>query len=162
MKAPITKAAIAFVVLAACDGAQESPTHPWLPPVSVVTANYLLRIYGDPVQPLQEVQVLADGVVIYSGPLMGRGLYDFYYDDPWHVSGDLGTLPLEAGRHMLSLRVTRQAASPSTYHVSGRIEAVRKVDGITVDSQGASWDESVTLATGDSWTGVFEIRTWRD
>ncbi len=161
MKAPKTKVAVALLILAACDGTNESPTHPWLPRVGVVTANYHLSLHGDPVQPLREVQVLADGVVVYSGPPMGSGIYDFYYDDPWFVSGDLGTLTLEAGRHTLALRVTRQAVSPTTYHVSARVEAVHKVNGVTVDTQGASWEESVTLATGDAWTGVYEIREWR-
>src|SRR5687768_449683 len=70
------------------------------------------------------------------------------------------TLVLE-GRHRLSLKVTRQAVSPATYRLSGRVEAVHKVNGVNVDAQSASCEESVTLATGDAWTGTFEIRAWR-
>lgn len=108
--------------------------------------------------------MLADGVVIYSGPPLGGDFYYYghYYSEPLFVSGDLPrAFALEEGRHTLALRVTRQAVSPATYHVSGRVEAVHQVNGVNVDAQGASWEESVTLATGDAWTGVFEIRAWR-
>jgi hypothetical protein len=158
---PITKVAAALVALAACDGSNNSPTQPQLPRVSAVTANYHLTIVSDSGKPPEEVQVLADGVEIYSGPVMGSGYSGYYYDDPWFVSGDLGALALAVGRHTLSIRVARQAVSPTTYHVGGRVEAVHKVHGISVDSQGASWSETVTLVPGETWTGDFEIREWR-
>ena len=152
------KSAVALVIIAACS-TDNSPTQPSLvlPRGSVVHGNYQVTIGVESGSFPEEVQVLADRVLIYSGPLMGGG----YYFEPRFVSGDLGPIALDAGRHTLSVRVTRLATSPTTYHVSGRVEALHQVNGVNVDSQGASWEESVTLTTGQAWTGVFEIRAWR-
>lgn len=155
MKGPLMKVTVALLVLAACGGDSYSPTQPPTPSPAppTVTANYTFAFpyYSSP-RP-HEVQVLLDGVVLFSGPLLAD-----YYED-YYLSGDLGALAV--GRHTLGLKVTRQDPSPTTYLVSARVEAVRKVNSVTVESQGASWEEHVSLATGDAWTGVFEIREWR-
>src|SRR5687768_15747972 len=164
MISPMVTVAVALLVLAACgDDNSYSPTAPPTPappppaPVpsgSSVTANYTLGVYTEGGSGVEEVQVFIDGGIICTGNLQGYWDYDGLCN-----SGDLGTLA--AGRHTLTVKVTRQAVSPTRYDVSNRVEVVLKVDGVTVDSQRASWEESVTLATGDAWTGVFEIRAWR-
>ncbi len=156
--APGAKTAAAFLVLAACGGDSYTPTEARIlpspsPPVSAVTATFTFAFpyYASP-RP-HDVEVPLDGVVRFSGPLQAH-----YYED-YYLSGDLGALA--AGRHTLSLKVTRQDPSPTTYLVSARVEAVHRVNGVPVDSQGATWEEHATLATGAAWTGVFEIREWR-
>ena len=69
MKAPITKVAIALLFLAACDGNANSPTQPQLPRFSAFIANYYFSIGSESGTIPDEVQVLLDGAVIYSGPM---------------------------------------------------------------------------------------------
>lgn len=156
-----TMLAMAVVVMAACDGDRGySPTAPPPPPPppvssgSSVTANYTLGVYHNQAG-VEEVQVLLDGVVLCTGSLQGYWDYDGACN-----YGDLGILAV--GRHTLAVRIARQAVSPTRYDVSNRVELVLKADGVTVDSQGAFWEESVTLATGQAWTGAFDIREWAD
>jgi hypothetical protein len=157
VKAPMTKGAVALLVLAACGGNNSySPTAPPAPSppptVSSVTASYSLEAYRDSGGGVEAVQVLLDGVVVCTGGLGS-------YWDPYDVcnGGDLGSLAV--GRHTLSFRVTSQGVSPTSYEVHARVVVIKR-DGATEKSQGASWDEEVTLATGSTWTGAFDIREW--
>lgn len=158
------KLAVALVVLAACGGGNSySPTAPPtpapLPPPpppptgSSVTGSYSLEAYSSSGAGVEEVQVLLDGVVLCTGPL--GSYWDPYA--PCNGPGDLGSLAV--GRHTLSFRITSQGVPPRSYEVHARVKVVKR-DGGTEQSQAASWDEEVTLATGSTWTGVFEIREW--
>ena len=75
--------------------------------------------------------------MLYSGPLFTGSPWD-YHVSPLFLSGTVSGLA--AGRHTLSLRVTRQENSPARYRVSAHIQVGTQ--------QIAIWDESATLATG--------------
>jgi hypothetical protein len=154
-----TVLAIGAVLLAACDGdGGYNPTLPPAPtptPTSVVAGTYVIYLGNEESDYPTEVQVLLDSAVIWSGPL----LRSFYYpDDPPFVSGRLGSL--STGRHTLSLRILETAHGRETFSLWGRLELTLYINGQTVDSQGASWEESVRLGVGEVWTGEFEIRDW--
>ncbi len=162
MTVQMTRMTFALLLLAACGGDSYSPTQPATPappvptPVSgrSITADYKLGVYTEGGSGVEEVQVLLDGVVLCTGDLAS------YWDQDGKCQlGSLGTLTV--GRHTLAVKVTRQDVSPTRYDVDNRVDVVLTVDGATVDSQRALWEEQLTLATGEAWTGVFEIREWR-
>jgi hypothetical protein len=157
-----TVLAIGAVLLAACDGGGGyNPTLPPAPtptPTYVVAGTYVIYLGNEESDYPTEVQVLLDSAVIYTGPLLRSFYYSYYPDDPPFVSGRLGSL--STGRHTLSLRILETAHGRETFSLSGRLELTLEINGWTVDSQGASWEESVRLGAGEAWTGEFEIRDW--
>jgi hypothetical protein len=152
----MTKIAAALLILAACGGNSYSPTQPSTalplppppPPGGSVTGGYSLDFRSESGAGVEEVQVLLDGVVICTGMMLSA----WDYGDSCN-SGNLG--PLAVGRHALSVRVTRAPISPTLYLLSGGVTFA--ADGVTAKTI-ATWNESVSLAMGEAWTGIFEIQ----
>lgn len=159
MRVLSTALAAAVTLLAACDGS--SPTQPKPVVTSSVTTGYSMDISDAAGSVPQEVEVRYDGALVHRGGLV---VYPWDYGGaPTHVAGELGAPA--AGRHTIELRVTQQSSSPTHYLVRARVELVLKENGLAVGSRAlASWDQSVRLATGESWRGDFEIdaaaETW--
>jgi hypothetical protein len=156
MKAPMMKIAAALLIMAACGGDGYSPTQPSTPlplpppppPGGSVTGGYSLDFWSESGAGVEEVQVLLDGVMICTGMMLGK----WDYGDSCN-SGNLGRLAV--GRHALSVRVTRAPISPTLYQVSGGVAFA--ADGVTAKTI-ATWNEPVSLAIGEAWTGLFEIQ----
>ena|SRR5688572_4514535 len=163
MKARLTKLATALVLLAACGGdSGYSPTAPRTPlppptpaPVGGLLQGHFYFSVGSSNRP-EEVQVLVDGVLVYTGPLVEPSPWDYHPYPTW-LSGYF-TAPA-VGHHTLSLRVTRQPVSPERYALYSELQLHRtETDGTILSNRSvASWHEAVTLATGDAWTGTFQI-----
>lgn len=166
MRNPRTNVATALLVLAACSGDGYKPTAPRTPappdptpptPITgeaTATGTYTVELWDADAVGEREVQVFLDGAVLCTGPLVS---------DPWNYDGvcDHGRLgTLAAGRHELAVRIIRQKASPTTYDVDVSVALVLRANGVPVKQRRESWQESITLATGDSWRGAFRIREW--
>lgn len=151
MKAPIPKVAVAaLLVLTACSGNSFGPTAPSTPSLprpaaptgGSVADTYSLEVYARSGAGIGDVQVFLDGVVVCTG---GLGSYWDNYD----VCNGGGLGSLAVGRHAFAFTATQEGLSQTGFHVSAHI---------VVNSQRiASWQEEVTLATGETWTREFVV-----
>lgn len=149
----VPAALLGLAVLAACGGDNRnySPTAPPIPaaqptptPQSSSKVIYFLSLRHDSEMRSPEAQILIDDIVLFSGPMFTGSPWD---DGPTTVSGSLESLP--AGRHTVTLEITRQDLSPDTYRLTAIVNLGTQQLG--------SWHEPVTLATGGAWTGEFEL-----
>ncbi len=142
--------AAVLLILAACGGDSSytlTAPAPLPPPAGSVVGGFSLGFDWLPPHPGNpEGQILLDGVALYTGPLLTCSSGHSGGCAPRHSGA---WEEISAGRHTLSLRVTRQGISPARYSVSGEIWSYER--------RAAAWNEEVTLATGDEWAVDFEV-----
>lgn len=153
--------AAASLILASCDGQGYSPTQPLTtsppppppPPGSAsVRSSFAVFLGPDSGKKPEKVQVFVDGAKVYSGPMQEQGPWG-YGPYPYDVADQIETPAI--GHHTLTLELTRPAVSPETYALYAEVAISREDNGLVLYS--AHWNAAVTLATGEAWTGTFEI-----
>jgi hypothetical protein len=166
-----SSAALVLLLVAACSDDNSNVAGPAPPPppppppatqpvVTSVTGYFGLCLSPDSGRQPKEVKVHLDGVRQFSGPMNRDQFGEVCVARGPLYSVRRSGIAVGVGRHKLRLSMTRPGASPDQYELRGFFGLEWRFSNGEVRGRSVGdWRQSLTLATGDTWTGTFDVTT---